>query len=201
MSFSLGLGGGGGKYLRFSPSINSWQMGKEEIELKKLVFDLDSIRTGWGKMAEGQPPEWQWDDSVGKRGMKPADPDFKRGFSVQVWLGADKGWAEWSSTGTGPGMGFEALAGAAMAEKDENPGKCVAVAYKGSTPMKVGKGSTRSPNFEILGWIDRPADDGDEGEDEAPPPKAAAKSPPATGSKAVPPPSKKAATVDLSDFG
>jgi len=200
MSFSLGLGGGGGKYLRFYPSINSWQMGKEEIELKKLVFDLDSIKTGWGKMAEGQPPEWIWDDAVGRRGLKPDDTEFKRGFSVQVWLGPDRGWAEWSSTGTGPGMGFEALADAAMAQKDENPGKCVAVAYKGSTPMKVGKGATRSPDFKILGWVDRPADDADEGDDEAP--KQATKSPPATGSKAVPPPAaKKAAGIDLADFG
>jgi hypothetical protein len=197
MTFSLGLGGGGGKYLRFAPSINSWQMGKEEIPLSKIVFDLDSIKTGWGKMAEGVPPEWQWDEAVGKRGMKPADPDFKRGFSVMVWLGNERGWAEWSSTGTGPAMGFEAFAGEAMAQKADNPGKVVVAAYKGSTPLKVGKGSTRSPNFEILGWTDRPADDGDE--DEAPAQTRAA--PPATGSKAVPPPSKKAATADLSDFG
>lgn len=196
MSFSLGLGGGSGKYLRFSPSINSWQMGKEEIALSKIVFDLDSIKTGWGKMAEGVPPEWIWDDAIGKRGMKPADVDFKRGFSVQVWLGAERGWAEWSSTGTGPCMGFEAFAGEAMAQKADNPGKVVVASYKGSTPTKVGKGNTRTPNFEILGWVDRPADDADE--DEAPAPKAAM--PPSTGSKAVPPPSKKA-TVDLADFG
>lgn len=96
-------------------------------------------------------------------------------------------------------MGFESLAGEAMSQKEENPGKCVACAYKGSTAAKVGKGSTRVPNFEIIGWIDRPADDGDEVEEEAPPPKRAA--PPATGSKAVPPPSKKAAPIDLGDFG
>jgi hypothetical protein len=197
--FSLGLSGGGGNYIRFSPSINAWQLGKDEIELKKIVFDMDSIKTGWGLMAEGQAPQWVWDDAVGKRGLKP-EGEFKRGFSVRVWLGPDRGWAEWSSTGTGPAMGFEALAGAAMADKDDNPGKCVMCAYKGSTPMKVGKGSTRSPNFEILGWVDRPADNGDD-EDEAPAPKAAAKAPPATGSKAVPPPAKKSAAVDLADFG
>jgi hypothetical protein len=199
MTFSLGLGGGGGKYLRFAPSINSWQMGKEEIALTKIVFDLDSIKTGWGKMAEGVPPEWVWDEAVGKRGMKPADIDFKRGFSVMVWLGNERGWAEWSSTGTGPSMGFEAFAGEAMGQKDDNPGKVVVAAYKGSTPMKVGKGSTRQPNFEILGWIDRPAADADE--DDAPAPAPTRAAPPATGSKAVPPPQKKAAAVDLGDFG
>lgn len=199
MSFSLGLSSGGGNYLRFSPSINSWQLGKEEIELKKICFDMDSIKTGWGLMAEGQAPQWVWDANVGQRSLKP-EGEFKRGFSVRVWLGAERGWAEWSSTGTGPCMGFEALAAQAMAQKDENPGKIVACAYTGSTAAKVGKGSTRVPNFQIAGWIERPADDSADMEEEAPPPKRAA-APPATGSKAVPPPAKKAATIDLADFG
>jgi len=196
MSFSLGLGSGGGSYIRFSPSVNGWIFGGEEITPKKMIFDMDTIKTGWGKVDAGSPPEWVWDDAVGRRGAKPGD-DFKRGFSVKVWLGPDRGWAEWSSNGTGPCMGFEALAGEAMGQKED--GKVVAVQYAGSRPEKVGKGNTRVPLFEILGWVDRPADDGDEAEDEAPPPKRTA--PPATGSKAVPPPSKKSATIDLGDFG
>lgn len=197
--FSLGLSGGGGAYIRFSPSINAWQLGKDEIELKKLAFDLDSIRTGWGLMAEGQAPQWVWDDRVGQRSAKP-EGEYKRGFSVRVWLGPDRGWAEWSSTGTGPCMGFEALASEAMADKEENAGKVVMCSYKGSTATKVGKGNTRVPQFDIVGWVDRPADDGDDMEEEAPPPKRA--TPPATGSKAVPPPAaKKAAPIDLGDFG
>lgn len=196
--FSLGLSSGGGNYIRFSPSINAWQLGKDEIDLKKIVFDLDSIRTGWGLMAEGQAPQWVWDASVGHRSLKP-DGEFKRGFSVRVWLGPDRGWAEWSSTGTGPCMGFEALAGEAMKQKEQNPGKCVACAYKGSTAAKVGKGSTRVPNFEIVGWIDRPADDGD---DDAPVAAAQRSAPPATGSKAVPPPAaRKPADLANMDFG
>jgi hypothetical protein len=201
--FSLGLSGGGGNYIRFSPSINAWQLGKDEIDLKKIVFDLDSIKTGWGMMAEGQAPQWVWDASVGQRSLKP-EGEFKRGFSVRVWLGPDRGWAEWSSTGTGPCMGFEALAGEAMAQKDDNPGKCVACAYKGSTATKIGKGNTRTPQFDILGWIDRPAEDGDD--DEAPAPAPSRQhpqqmTPPSTGSRAVPPPAAKKATIDLGDFG
>jgi hypothetical protein len=202
--FSLGLSGGGGNYIRFSPSINAWQLGKDELDLKKIVFDLDSIKTGWGMMAEGQAPQWVWDEKLGQRSMKP-EGEFKRGFSVRCWLGPDRGWAEWSSTGTGPCMGFEALAGEAMAQAADNPGKVVLCAYKGSTATKVGKGNTRVPQFEIVGWVDRPADDGDE--DEAPAPAPSRQhpqqmTPPSTGSKAVPPPAaKKAAAVDLSDFG
>jgi hypothetical protein len=196
MTFSLGLSGGGGNYIRFSPSINAWQLGKDEIDLKKICFDLDSIKTGWGMMAEGQAPQWQWDDDVGRRSLKP-EGEYKRGFSVRCWLGSAHGWAEWSSTGTGPCMGFEMFAGAAIEQAAANPGKVAACTYDGSSALKVGKGNTRVPNFTIVGWIDRPADDGDE--DEAPAQTRAA--PPTTGSKAVPPPSKKVATADLSDFG
>lgn len=196
MSFSLGLSSGGGNYIRFSPSINAWQLGKDEISLSKIAFDLDSIKTGWGLMAEGQAPQWVWDDSIGKRTVKPGD-DYKRGFSVRVWLGNERGWAEWSSTGTGPCIGFEALAAEAMAQKAGNEGKVLACAYKGSTAQKIGKGNTRTPNFEILGWIDKPAEDGDA--DEAPAQQRTA--PPATGSRAVPPPAKKSAPIDLADFG
>lgn len=199
MSFSLGLSGGSGNYIRFSPSINAWQLGKDELDLKKLAFDLGSIKTGWGLMAEGQAPQWVWDDRVGHRSQKP-EGEYKRGFSVKVWLGPDRGWAEWSSTGTGPGMGMEALMAQAWDQQADNPGKCLLAAYKGSRAEKIGKGSTRVPNFEILGWIDRPADgDDDIPQNDQPVTQRAA--PPATGSKAVPPPSKKAAAEDFSDFG
>jgi hypothetical protein len=199
MTFSLGLGGGSGSYIRFSPSVNAWTIGGEEIQLQKVIFDMDSIRTGWGLLEAGSPPQWVWDEAIGRRGAKPGD-DYKRGFSVRMWLGPDRGWTEWSSNGTGPCLGFEALAGAAMPQKAENEGKVLVAKYAGSKAEKIGKGSTRVPNFEIVGWVDRPADDGDE--DEAPAQPAKAATPPATGSRAVPPPAaKKAAAVDLSDFG
>lgn len=195
--FSLGLSTGGGNYIRFAPSINAWQLGKDEIAIKKIYFDLTSIRTGWGLMAEGQAPQWVWDASLGQRTLKP-EGDFKRGFSVRVWLGPDRGWAEWSSTGTGPCMGFQALVADAMLQLEDNPGKVLSVKYTGSTAQKVGKGNTRVPQFEIVGWVDRPADD-----QEAPAQAAAPAptSPPSTGSKAASPPAKKPAMADDEDFG
>jgi hypothetical protein len=199
MTLSLGLGGGGGTYIRFSPSINSWQLGKDEFDLKKIVFDLDTIKTGWGLVTEGQAPQWIWDERIGQMGIKP-EGDFKRGFSVRVWLGPDRGWAEWSSTGTGPKEGFSQLWSVAGKQKTENDGKVVMCAYTGSTPLKVGKGNTRVPNFEIIGWIDRPSHD--DIEDEAPTSATSRTAPPATGSKVVPPPAaKKQADLANMDFG
>ena len=199
MTFSLGLGsGGGGSYIRFSPSVNAWTLGGEEIQLKTVLFDMDSIKTGWCLLEAGSPPQWQWDEVIGRRSPKPGD-EYKRGFSVRMWLGPDRGWTEWSANGTGSCLGFENLAGAAMPQKEDNEGKVLATKYAGAKAEKIGRGNTRVPQFDIVGWVDRPADDGDDMEEEAPPPKRA--TPPATGSKAVPPPSKKAAPIDLGDFG
>lgn len=196
MSFSLGLSSGGsGSYIRFSPSVNAWTLGGEEIQLKTVLFDMDTIRTGWCLLEAGNPPQWQWDDAIGRRGPQPSK-EFKRGFSVKMYLGPDRGWTEWSSSGTGPCLGFEALAGAAMPQKMDNEGKALATKYTGSKAEKIGKGNTRVPHFEILGWVDKPFADGDA--DETPAQQRTA--PPATGSKVVAPP-KKAAAVDLSDFG
>lgn len=194
----LGLSGGSGKYIRFQPSINAWVFEKEELQLKKILFDLDSVKTGWGLMMEGQAPTWVWDEALGKRAMKP-EGEFKRGFSVKLYLGPQRGWAEWSSTGTGSCMGFEALYDAALKEKDANPGMALVASYNNSRAERIGKGTTRVPLFEIVGWADKPADDADE--DEAPAPKQAAKAPPATGSKPVGAPAKKMATADSEDFG
>lgn len=198
MSFSLGLSSGGGNYIRFSPSINAWTLGKDEITIKKILFDMETIRTGWGLMAEGQAPQWVWDEAIGRRSAKP-DGDYKRGFSVRVYLGPDKGWAEWSSNGTGPCMGFEALAAKAMPDAANHPDQVLVCSYTGSRAEKVGKGNTRVPQFEILGWIDRPSDDADEAPAPAPAPVAQRAAPPATGSRAVPPPSK--AVAFDADFG
>jgi hypothetical protein len=195
----LGLSGGGGNYIRFQPSINAWIFDKEELALKKVLFDLDSVKTGWGLMMEGQAPTWVWDQGLGQRAPKP-EGEFKRGFSVRMYLGPQRGWAEWSSTGTGPCMGFEALYDVALKDMAANEGMALVATYTGSRAEKIGKGNTRVPLFEVTGWADKPADDS--GEDEAPAPKAAApKSPPSTGSKPVGAPQKKAAMADSEDFG
>jgi hypothetical protein len=170
----LGLNnGGGGAYVRFLPSVNSWQFQGKEIALDSIVFDHESVKTGWGKMAEGQAPEWTWDAALGKGGPQPS-PDHKRGFSVRMWTKAT-GTVEWSSNGTGPAMGFETLWTAIVAGMDANPGQVPVVKFTGSTPMKVGKGNTRVPNFTVERWVPRAKVPWDaEGEAPAPAPAAPA---------------------------
>jgi len=44
-----------------------------------------------------------------------------------------------------------------QAQAGANAGKLPVVEYTGSRPEKVGKGSTRVPEYNVTGWVARPA--------------------------------------------
>jgi hypothetical protein len=54
-------------------------------------------------------------------------------------------------------MGLEKLWKAIEAGQAANAGKLPVIEYKSSTLEKIGKGTTRIPNFDVVSWIDRPA--------------------------------------------
>jgi len=145
--------GGGGNYIRFMPSANAWVFNKDETKIDVVVFDHDTIKTGWGKMAEGQAPEWPWDERLGVAGKQPST-DHKRGFAISLYA-KGVGTVEWSSTGTGPVIGFDEIFEQIWNGKDANEGKVAVCKYTGSSPIKVGKGNTRVPKFEIVKWAPR----------------------------------------------
>lgn len=150
----LGLSDSTAEYFRFKPSINQWLVDGEEIDFKGMGVDPDSLKTGWGKIAEGVAPEWAWDERAGVKGKQP-DPDYKRGFSVMVYI-KDYGWREWTSTGSGPKMGLEAVWPAIHNAAASNAGKMAMLACHGSKAQAVGKGQTRVPEFELVGWKEKP---------------------------------------------
>ena len=160
---NLSSGGGDGNFIRFSPAANAWTNSSgEEIQIKKVVFDVDAVQTGWLQLGVGVR-DWQPDASVGKKGAQPS-PDHKRGFSVRFY-NKQLGTCEWSSNGVGPNMGLEALYVKCMDERKAlplNQSLLPVVEYKGSKMEKIGKGTTRIPQFDVVDWIPRPAgmDDG-----------------------------------------
>jgi len=145
--------GGGGAYIRFMPSANAWVFDKAEITIDQIVVDHESVKTGWGKMAEGQAPEWLWDERLGVSGSQPS-PEHKRGFAVTLYT-KQTGKVEWSSTGTGPVIGFDAIFEEIWNAKKDHPDQVAVIKYTGSSPLKVGKGNTRSPNFQLVKWMPR----------------------------------------------
>jgi hypothetical protein len=152
---NLSSAGGSGNYIRFSPQANAWtnNLG-EEIQLKKVVFDIDAVQTGWLLLGVGIR-EWNPDASLGKKGPQPS-PEHKRGFTVKFY-NKEIGTVEWSSNGVGPNMGLEQMYTACTAQHAANPGKMPVLEYTGSKLEKIGKGTTRIPNFNLVSWIDKPA--------------------------------------------
>jgi hypothetical protein len=152
---NLSSGGGNANFLRFSPQANAWTNSDGvEVELKKVVFDIDNVKTGWLHLGVGVR-DWQPDQTLGRKGAQPS-PDHKRGFEV-TFYNKEIGTASWSSNGVGPNMGLEQLYTACAAARAANEGKLPVVEYKGSKMEKIGKGTTRIPQFTIVSWIDRPA--------------------------------------------
>lgn len=177
---NLSSAGGSGNYIRFSPQANAWtnNLG-EEIQLKKVVFDINDVQTGWLALGVGLR-DWQPDAALGRKGAQPS-PDHKRGFIIKFY-NKEIGLVEWSSNGVGPNMGLEQLYTACAAQQAANAGKLPVLEYIGSKLEKIGKGTTRIPNFNIVSWIDRPAGMDAEGADHSAPfnaPTSAPVAPPA----------------------
>ena len=152
---NLSSGGGNGNYIRFSPQANAWtnNLG-EEIQLGKVVFDIDNVQTGWLELGVGVR-DWQADSELGRKGPQPT-PNHKRGFIITLY-NKTIGAAEWSSSGVGPNLGLEKLYTDCAAQRAANAGKLPVLEYTGSKLEKIGKGTTRIPNFNIVSWIERPA--------------------------------------------
>jgi len=160
----LGLTSDGGQYVRFMPSVNAWFVDGKETEIKGFRVDPSSIKTGWGKIAEGEAPDYKWDEQLGVRSMQPS-PEHRRGFSLMLHI-KDVGWREWSAVTVGALQGVTALWSAVDPKIKDNPGKAVVVKYTGSRAETKGKGNTRIPLFEVVGWEAMPS--GEELTPEAP---------------------------------
>ena len=151
----------GTAWVRWMASISAWRQASENgpvtVELGNFVIDLATIKQGWGKFAEGEMPEWIWDN--GSRPPRPSD-DHKRGFSVNLFsprsFGEDHPTREWSSTSTGACKGIENLYAAWEVARADNPDKLPVVAFTGAEHAKIGKGNTSIPQFKIVDWTERP---------------------------------------------
>jgi len=180
MNLNLSSGGGSGNYIRYSPQVNAWTRKDEDgnyIEFKftQAVFDYENVQTGWMLIATGQY-EFLADNTLGKKGAQPS-PEHKRGFRVTFYNKELGGVVEYSANGAGANMGLEALWKKVQAQAQDNAGKLPVVEFKGATAMKVGKGTTRVPEFDVVKWVARPAAMQDGGADESSfePPKPVAK--------------------------
>ena len=146
--------GSGNSYIRFAPQANAWtNRDGEEIQLKKVVMDLDSVQTGWLMIGAGVR-DWQPDEVLGAKSQSPGE-GYKRGFVVTLYS-KELGLVDWSANAYGPCKGFEKIYNEADKAAGDNGGKLPVIEYVNSTAEKVGKGNTRVPNFKLVSWVARP---------------------------------------------
>jgi hypothetical protein len=162
------LGGGDSKpYIRFSPSINSWEMsgaeGREEFTWDApVVFDVHGLQLGWMKI-DSMGREWAPWASRDQRTPQPSE-EHKIGFAINVVsskLFGDEPVREFSANTFGNLMFIQELYNTAEANPEFKSGKVPVVQITGSKAQKIGKGTTRIPEFEIKKWVDRPAELGE----------------------------------------
>jgi len=142
-------------YIRFAPQANAWtNRDGEEIQLKKVVMDMDSVQTGWLLIAAGIR-DWQPDEMLGAKSQSPGE-GYKRGFEI-TFYSKELGLVSWSSNAYGPCKGFELIYNQCDKAAGNNVGKLPVIEYVNSVAEKVGKGNTRVPNFKLVSWVARPA--------------------------------------------
>jgi hypothetical protein len=183
-------------FIRFLASINSWQMSVEggTVEFtfdKPAAFDIQNVQLGWLLLETGNR-DWQpWPDNAQ---TKKPEGEYKAGFEVAVFstqMFGGEPVRSLSSNATGSVMFIQELYAEAERHPEFARGLTPIVQLTGSKALKVGKGNTRVPQFQIVKWVPRPAafNDGDEAPAPAPAPAPKAAAP-----KAAP-----AATAAASD--
>lgn len=173
-------------YVREGTGENAVKTPLPSIKEGGVVLDIHALKTGWqyGTGVKGQAPQWKFGESPAKLPERPGE-DWKKGFSMPVAVGGGK-VADWEQSGAAAWNCLVALIPAINAGPAGDPSKLPLVRFVGSTFEQFDRGSTHTPQLEIVEWVDRPGclKPGFDAGGAAPAPEAAA-APPAP---SAPPP-------------
>ena len=164
MSIDLGInaGTGGNNWIAYKPQADEWTYPEGEIDLKYFIMDKDSMKAGWGKLAPGIAPSWQWDAKLGIVEINPGGTieekdEWKRGLSIELYI-KDEGVFTWSTTALGPMQGLNNIYQEVFNDQGDNPNLLPVIEYTGSEATTWKKGQSRIPQFKIVKWVERPDD-------------------------------------------
>lgn len=161
MPLIFGGGGASSPFIRFKASINSWEKsadgGIEEFDwTAPAIFDVEKIQLGWMMVAEGA---FDWQPWPNNKPTEQPNDTYKRGFSVNVLskqLFGDDPVREFRTSASGCLEFIKELYN--ECESSFGKGNVPVVQVTGSRAIKIGKGTTRVPTFEIVKWIARPVE-------------------------------------------
>jgi hypothetical protein len=122
------------------------------------VFDLENIETGWILFPEKGGPETVLAPPGKNVGPAPSKK-HRQGVRVIVKVeGDDAGAREILSTAAAFWNGVDALHDAYLAEAANHPGQLPVVTLANVQAVETSNGVSCTPIFEIVDWVDRPAD-------------------------------------------
>lgn len=162
MALNIGGAGAAKNYIKFNAKADKWfRRGDDgEVEMPRPTFlaDFANIATGWLRFKEGQAPERAMDPSLEHAAPSPGE-GFKRGFVLAVYSPRFFGGsAELSSNGIHLCNAVKDLHRLYEEQRGNHAGQLPVIACTGSEAMKDKYGTNYRPKFEIVKWVERPAD-------------------------------------------
>ena len=162
MPLNIGASGSIKPYCKFNSKADKWfakgDDGDQEIDRPTFIADLANIATGWLRFREGQAPERVIDASLERAAPSPGE-GFKRGFVLAVFSrNFFGGEAELSSASIHMGNAIREVYQAFEEQRGNHPGQVPVIACTGSEAMKDRYGINYRPKFELVKWVDRPAE-------------------------------------------
>jgi hypothetical protein len=149
-------GSGGSLYINYKtgPRVFAEKGVEFDIGKARIICDMDSVRTGWINWPEaGGPPEKVFGEAVGDKVASPGK-EFKMAFMVEFSLDGER--KIWQSSQVGALIGFDALYDAMAGAREGD--KLAELKWGGAKEKQIGKGNTSVPEWEIVGWVDRPTE-------------------------------------------
>jgi hypothetical protein len=151
-------------YVKYNAKAGRWYTKEdkpdaEEFEVSDMtaVFDFPNLKTGWFLFAPGVAPVKQL-NAAGEFTPKPG-PDFKRGFQVDVFSGKNLGGVrEFASTAGAVIDAMNAVHDRYEMSPEATAGKLPIVKCVAVKPIVGKHGTNYSPELQIVGWTDRPAE-------------------------------------------
>ena len=166
MSLNIGNSGSFRPYVKYNAKADKWFLPSEsgDVEIGRPTFaaDFANIRTGYFRFREGQAPERVIDPSLSQAAPSPGD-DFKRGFVLAVYSQQFfGGLVELSSGSLHMSNAIRDIYQVCEDQGASHPGQVPIIACTGSESMKDKYGTNYRPTFELVKWVDRPAEMPDE---------------------------------------
>jgi hypothetical protein len=162
MSAFDALKSGGGNWFAWTSQGRTFKIDGEEVDIKRFLVDPTHIKTGWGKIQEGAPPEYVWADIPGTKIKCPGE-GFKAAFEIMVYCAEEDGapgdgWRPWATNAAASREAVTPIWASIETGGKENKGKVVEVEVTGSKSLKLGKATVNVPQLTLCNWVDRPDD-------------------------------------------